>query len=243
MQNRYVGDIGDFGKYGLLRALSEGRQLGVAWYLYPNEAHNADGSLTEYLSQQGTWRDLDPQLFNVMREIVYGGGRRSVARIKNRNVLPGAVFADKPLKTNIPPGGWRARRQWRTEWFKDVIASLADCDIVFADPDNGLFPNEQWSASKQKDWKRLPLKEAQALSEKRTAVLYHHNTRRRGGHYAEICHWMQQLPGCTHAFYWRRCSNRTFFIINPDCQIVDRLIEFAHRWQLYGCLITRANFQ
>ena len=33
MQNRYVGDIGDYVKYGLLRALADGRQLGVAWYL------------------------------------------------------------------------------------------------------------------------------------------------------------------------------------------------------------------
>ena len=38
MQDRYVGDIGDFGKYGLLRALC-GRDLylGVVWYLIPDE--------------------------------------------------------------------------------------------------------------------------------------------------------------------------------------------------------------
>ena len=42
MQNRYVGDIGDFGKYGLLRA-HFGRKyqiplrLGVVWYLFPDE--------------------------------------------------------------------------------------------------------------------------------------------------------------------------------------------------------------
>ena len=39
MQNRYTGDIGDFGKYGLLRALCspvgeiQRLQLGVVWYL------------------------------------------------------------------------------------------------------------------------------------------------------------------------------------------------------------------
>lgn len=37
MQNRYVGDIGDFAKYGLLWALSPQKRLGVAWYLYPDE--------------------------------------------------------------------------------------------------------------------------------------------------------------------------------------------------------------
>ena len=33
MRDRYVGDIGDFAKYGLLRAVGNGRRLGIAWYL------------------------------------------------------------------------------------------------------------------------------------------------------------------------------------------------------------------
>ena len=38
MQNRYVGDIGDYLKLGILRALSPGYHLGVAWWLFPDEA-------------------------------------------------------------------------------------------------------------------------------------------------------------------------------------------------------------
>ena len=30
MQNRYVGDVGDFAKYGLLRAIVGRKRLGVA---------------------------------------------------------------------------------------------------------------------------------------------------------------------------------------------------------------------
>ena len=30
MQNRYIGDLGDFGKYGLLRALVSGAQVSGA---------------------------------------------------------------------------------------------------------------------------------------------------------------------------------------------------------------------
>ena len=34
MQNRYTGDIGDFGKLGLLRQLGRtGLSIGVNWYL------------------------------------------------------------------------------------------------------------------------------------------------------------------------------------------------------------------
>jgi len=55
MQNRYTADIGDFGKYGLLRALcstvDDGSKLrlGVVWYLVPDESHNADGKFIQYL--------------------------------------------------------------------------------------------------------------------------------------------------------------------------------------------------
>ena len=75
MQNKYVGDIGDFGKYGLLRALTdkipmlesqenspgnspgnspenyreEPLGLGVVWYLTPNAGKQNDGQHTGYL--------------------------------------------------------------------------------------------------------------------------------------------------------------------------------------------------
>jgi hypothetical protein len=35
MQNRYVGDIGDFGKFGLLRFIEDtGLRIGINWYLH-----------------------------------------------------------------------------------------------------------------------------------------------------------------------------------------------------------------
>ena len=51
MQNRYTGDIGDFGKLGLLRVLhSAGLSIGVNWYLTPDETHNGDGRHIAYYS-------------------------------------------------------------------------------------------------------------------------------------------------------------------------------------------------
>ncbi len=46
MQDRYTADIGDFGKYGLLRALcspvddGSNAWLGLVWYLVPDESLN-----------------------------------------------------------------------------------------------------------------------------------------------------------------------------------------------------------
>jgi hypothetical protein len=40
MQDRYAGDIGDYGKFALLRALaSEGLSVGVNWYSIRHRPH------------------------------------------------------------------------------------------------------------------------------------------------------------------------------------------------------------
>ena len=83
---------------------------------------------------------------------------------------------------------WRERGLWRTAWFDRVLDALTDCDLVFADPDNGLCADGEFRGDKRKNHKRLPLREALALAGGRTAVIYHHNTRYRGGHKEEIKH-------------------------------------------------------
>ena len=68
-------------------------------------------------------------------------------------------------------------------------------------------------------------------------MIYHHNTRRPSGHLNEIRWLKNQLPGGTMAYYWRRLSNRTFFVINPDDEIRWRLLEFVNRWGDRGQLV------
>ena len=53
MQNQFVGDIGDYAKYALLRRLSVGRKLGVAWYLHPDSG--AGGNFIQYLDNLNAW--------------------------------------------------------------------------------------------------------------------------------------------------------------------------------------------
>ncbi len=62
MQDRYVGDVGDFGKYGLLRSLCRGDEhgaalrLGVLWYRFDGDDSTAanDGRHTDYLCANAT---------------------------------------------------------------------------------------------------------------------------------------------------------------------------------------------
>ena len=120
MQNKYACDVGDFGKYGLLRKLSGARaqrdpdddgpegereterlRMGIVWYLTPDEAKSGDGRHTGYLKpgpkNLREFRNCDPELYDQMGELVQSG-RRSVRYVQEAQVLPPeTVFYDLPL--------------------------------------------------------------------------------------------------------------------------------------------------
>lgn len=227
MQNRYVGDIGDYAKYALLRAIGREHQLGVAWYLYPDEGHNADGKHTSYLDAPAQWRDLDPDLFDGLKSLV-SQDQRCVDSIERAQLLPSGQFHSRVLSSDLRTYGERAA--WRQQWFEHVLSDLGECNFVFADPDNGLCGDERFRAGRRKDWKRLPISEARALAEGRTAVIYHHNSRWPGGHEAEIRHWMSELGEGTMALKWSAYGSRTFFVMNAPADMQGRLNAFAADW-------------
>lgn len=233
MQDQYVGDVGDFAKFGLLRAISAGKCLGVAWYLHPQAG--SDGKRTEYLLRPEEFRHLDAALFDELKKL-RSSNDLSVRAVEKSDILENAIFADDQLA--IADIKVRDRASWRRKWFEQVEGQLSGCELVFADPDNGLFPDNTFKPTRKESTKRIPLTEAMALAQKgRPAIFYHHNTRFPGGHREEIRCWKSQLPGCSHAFYWRRWSNRTFFIVNADEKIRSRLQSFAKRWDSCGELL------
>ena len=225
MQNRYVGDIGDYIKYALLRALSPGSKLGVAWYLYPDEDHNSDGKHVQYLQDLQRWRHLDPELFDALKRIV--AGDRSVSAVEDAGLID-AVFSAHPLDHGAHHHSVRAKS--REEWFSKVQSDLTGCDVVFADPDNGLIDDGPHRRNTRKFGKQMPISEAKELATGRTAVIYHHNSRFPGGHELEIDHWSRQLGPGTVAVRANAYSCRTFFIVSPTQTILDRAQEFVERW-------------
>ena len=225
MQDRYAGDVGDYVKLGLLRALAPGKNLGVAWYRYPDEGHNSDGRHIKYLdATDSEVARLDPELFDHLRSVTRT--ERSIRSL--RPVLPGTRFSDIALNMMaIPP---RQRRAWRANWFEQVLTDLDGCDLVFADPDNGIVDDADHRKGRKAFGKQMPLAEVKALAQGRTAVIYHHNTRRKGGHGAEVDHWIKEIGAPTLAIRAKAYSCRTFFVINPDDAIVGRAHDFCGRW-------------
>jgi hypothetical protein len=226
MQDRYTGDIGDFAKYGLLRALGVGHRLGVAWYLMPDETHNGDGRHVDYLADRPKWAPYDPDLFDTMKALV--AVRRSVATVEGSGLLPGAVFHSKRLEVHESSVG--ERWEWRSRWFEGVLSDLIGCDLVFADPDNGLCLDDNFRASRRSAWKRIPVAEVLRLAQGRTAIIYHHNTRRPGGHELENGDWIKRLGGNVLALRWRRISCRTFFVVNPTPAVSAQVMAFTKKW-------------
>lgn len=224
MQDRYAGDIGDFVKLGLLRALSPGRELGIAWYRFPDESHNDDGRHISYLDRPERFADLDPELFEHLRSVVKDV--RSISSLKP--MLGGAAFSDKALDVGSVPNP--QRRQWRREWFSKVLQDIEGCNLVFADPDNGIVDDMESRKGSAKFGKQIPLAEVRALAEGRCAVIYHHNTRRPGGHNFEVEHLLAVIGMPGLAVRATAHSARTFFILNPDQEIESRVRAFCDRW-------------
>lgn len=85
MQNKYVGDIGDFGKYLLLKSVSSGFRLGVNWCLVEDETNNNDGNFIGYLnddSNNNEYKKLDSVLYDALKEIVETN-QRNIDSIQN----------------------------------------------------------------------------------------------------------------------------------------------------------------
>lgn len=222
MQDRYVGDIGDFVKIALLRALSPGRSLGVAWFLTPDEQHNGDGRHIAYLSRPDSWRPLDPSVFDGLHALI-NRGTRSIDELEH--LLPEARFHRRRL---VEP-------QSRPGWFEELDTSLSDCDFLFLDPDNGLEP-AGYRAGRAKSIKSVTYDEvARLLRPGRALVIYHHQTRMPGGHDQEIQTLAQRLrqigASSVVALRAKPYSPRVFFIVNGDPAMIERARQFAHKWQ------------
>ncbi|NUP95482.1 MAG: hypothetical protein HUU28_04885 [Planctomycetaceae bacterium] len=129
MKNQYFGDVNDYRKYGLLRALLAGNEfrLLVAWMLTPDD-EGRDGELRSYLSAPDQWSKHDPELLAGLRSLL-SAGQRSTSLLEGSDLLPRASF-----HSALVPDDLTRRQQWRT----DLLRAAAGVDLAFLDPDNGI---------------------------------------------------------------------------------------------------------
>ena len=226
MQNRYVGDIGDFGKYGMLRHIARSTEIPMAvnWCLHPDQDHLNDGRQTRYLQQtsqnRARFRAVDPQLFDALREIVESG-RRNIAAVREGHILPqGTAFFEEPLR--YPDGSGSARRrEIREQWQGDAHRATRGAGLVFLDPDNGMSLTVSPHGRTGPKY-CFPQDLPPYLEERQSIIIYHHLGRQKPA-WEQITEWkrdLQQslaLPTTPLALRYRRGSPRAYLII-PDPQ-------------------------
>ena len=178
MQNRYAGDIGDFGKLGLLRALSQsGLTLGVNWYLTPDE-DNGDGRLIHY----DDCRQCDEALWLALSNITAPGHERSVAALERAELLPATHTRYFHQILDFSGLSWQERQSRRAAWHAEALAALDGCEIVFADPDNGwIVPSAERTRRSNKFV--LPCELKDYYGQRASVIYYQHQARRKDDFY------------------------------------------------------------
>ncbi len=235
MQNRYAGDIGDYGKFSLLRCLfnTTTYKLGVIWYLFPDENHNQDGCHIEYL-QKKEFTTRDTELCSTLQRVVEN--TRSVHALERANLLQsGTVYYSDPLNFHLENPSQtafdkEARANKRDIWLKNAIEVSLTCDSLFLDPDNGLEIKSSAKMNQLKSGKFAYYSEIQRLNiGKNTCVVYHHLNRHRdhGTHENQIITKISELrekvspSGKIFALRFRPKSPRAFFILTSKKIEVD----------------------
>jgi len=239
MQNRYVGDIGDYVKLALLRALAAagagcvdtGISIGVVWWLVPDESHNTDGRHIGYL-KKANWRGYDPTLFEYLNQIVTKG-IRNVEQLQSAEVLPTCTFFSEeiPLPQDI-----RRRAEERRSWTERALSAIRRCSLVFLDPDNGLAP-VLFSVTRKGSRKSVAMDELKLFGSNRSLLVYHHQTRRKGGHRDEITWQAGRLKDAgfrqIDALRARPYSPRVFFLLDGTDTLRERAAMFSKNWKGY----------
>ncbi len=138
MQDNYVGDIGDYGKYGLLRTVClQGLSLSVNWYkVRPKKSgKQEDGKYVSYLSKPAVYRSYDSELFDALYNVVCRDCDRSIQRIEKENLFEATYFSDEIVAD-------------RSAWHQKALNRTIGTDIVFLDPDNGLETKKMFLSGK-----------------------------------------------------------------------------------------------
>jgi hypothetical protein len=128
LKNQYFGDINDYAKFAILRAVTlGGRSLAVCWLLTPDDARG-DGRFTRYLGQPRRFRRFDPNLFDVLARAV-SSGCREVGVVEDARLLGDTTFYG-PLVPEAPAA--------RQAYFDELWRLSQGRRVIFFDPDNGL---------------------------------------------------------------------------------------------------------
>lgn len=239
MKNQYFGDVGDFGKYGLLSAICESKlRLGINWYLTNND-EKTDGKHIDYLRKK-EFQKCDYELHSFLESSIQEN-RRNVSEIYQFEKFKSCLFYDEILELEhinaLSEKGRIERRQTRTKWFLKGLEKLDGSEIIFCDPDNGIETKSQSKYGKG-SVKYTLIEEIQIMiSLGKSLIVYNHRDRSTEEAYSKRFKEIHNLVGLEtelRVLRFNRYSVRDYLIfIQPQHKEVlmphiDRFINDRH---------------
>ena len=210
MQDRYAGDIGDFGKFGLLSALEKtGFRIGINWYkvLPPSSEYRKDGS---FMSADGRHKIkekycpcdevLAKKLFAISES-----DSRSIDALENAMLLKSATYFHDTVPVDC-----------REQWHRKALDVLTNCDLVFLDPDNGLLVRSVKEGSPKSVKYVFDRELSEYIKRGQSVVLYNHRPRKqRDQYFAEMSERMiaASMGNPFMAVTFPKGSVRDYFLI------------------------------
>lgn len=238
MKDQYVGDISDFEKYAILRALAAaaGLPIAVCWMLTaPDET--GEGARIDYLQQPQHYRHLDPHVFDRLSSIVVSG-ERGVAAVEQSGILESGRFFARPLEDH--PGS-------RFVYFRKVWAAFEERALVFFDPDIGLAGGAMQKGRKGSSMYVFEDELREGFRRGHSLVVFDHWKRVQRLPYLEKT--LALLAVATRAqrpfALWGR-ERVTFFVLpqEADADALERAgREFADRWKPLLTFTRAADFE
>ncbi len=219
MKDQYFGDVNDYRKYGLLRALAgDELTLGVCWMLTPADGRS-DGAKLGYLKQPKSFRHRDPDLFDAIGKWMNGPEDRSVGLIERSSLLGDAIFCSALLGDTRPS---------RETFFSNAHQQMRDRDLVFFDPDNGLEVGSVRAGSRGSNkylyWPEVERTTAQGSS----VLVYQHFPRKeRSAFSAALATRLARAPGVSRVTMFT--TSHVLFLLGSQSRHDERLSRGTQR--------------
>ena len=204
MQYRYAGDIGDYGKFALLRAMEkQGLRLGINWYRTETAAYEIHHDGKYRIPEK--FAACDPRLSAALNEIFDHPASRSVQKLEEAGLLRCGNFVHDPVPRDT---------QARSEWHRKALAAFSDCDLVFLDPDNGLNV-ESVKKGTQKSVKYVWKCEINDyVAAGKSVIFYNHRPRKKAdAYFSEYSARLAVMKKPVYVLTFPRRSIRDYFII------------------------------
>ena len=252
MQDGYVGDVGDFGKYLLLWNIcspadsDKKLKLGVNWYKVKNDG--SYGKHIRYLRKDNfkleeCCNPKSKELYNKIQTLMLRNLNNEIlSKLKNN---PSQLNDDEWAQINenkkieeiskreILPKDTvfydkELQNTDRGDWVANGFEQLKECDVIFFDPDNGLKDDDGSNSVKHIYYHELGNDADKSL------IIYHHATRKKIKEQAEeiknkLSKKFDKNGDEIRALWYHRGTARLFFII-PNGTHKDIVTERIDRF-------------